>query len=146
MLNRAPRRIFRGLDRTMITEHSALFSAIRNGVSNVEISEEIYDRFMNVLPPRHYANGFFVFQEGEGDILLFEQIGNRFFCSPEQLDVCTEDWSHFITLKRDDDCFKVKSILSTTESAPSEKFTKFLNTRVASVSALAEALEVDFRP
>lgn len=46
-----------------------------------EINEEIFDEFLNMLPPRYCTQGFRMSEHLTGDIAAtYVQIGTRYFC------------------------------------------------------------------
>lgn len=51
-------------------EWEQLMTAMHSG-EQVRVHESIYWYFLEVLPPKYMDGNCFVFQEGEGDILLF---------------------------------------------------------------------------
>ena len=129
----------------MITEIGELFVALHKGHKDVQVSEDIFLHFQDVLPPLDLGIGYFVFEEGDGgDRLLFSEIGNRYYCRPENLNVCTDDWKMFCSLKRKSNGFKVDD-LYLIEGNLTEEQSKYIGLTVPSASALAESLQVVFR-
>jgi hypothetical protein len=129
----------------MIKCLSRLFQTLHENHKALEISKEIYDHFQDVLPPLDIGLNYFVFQEGiNGDRLLFSRIGNRYYCTPEKLNVCSEDWIFFGCLKRYSDGFKVDDLYNIDEEL-TNKQSGLIGLVVPSASALAEKLGVNFR-
>ncbi len=137
--------LFRGWRNILVTEINELFLALHKSHKDVQISEDIFNHFQDVLPPLDFGIGYFVFGEGDyGDRLLFSEIGNRFYCRSEILNVCTDDWKMFCSLKRRSDGFKVDD-LYLIEGDLTKKQSKYIGLTVPSASALADSLQVVFR-
>ena len=55
-----------------------LMKAMHSG-DLIKVDESIHDYFLEVLPPRRMGKGYFIFQEGEGDVIRFMQTKTGFY-------------------------------------------------------------------
>ena len=84
----------------------------------VEVSKSLYWHFMEVLPPVRFGTDYFVFQEGDGEILHFSKtIGDHYSCALRRGMLHTDDWNLMVFINRDNlfQSFKVYDAFSQTE-------------------------------
>lgn len=76
---------------TNFTTQAGLFNHLDTG-QIAEITEEIYNHFMEVLPPLDFSSTSFILREGAGDSYRFSKIGNSYYARVTQADILTKDY------------------------------------------------------
>ena len=125
-----------------------LSAALQNTGGEVEVTQSLYWHFLEVLPPKDIGPNFFIFQEGDGELLYFTQRGDHYYCHLLGDYLVTEDWKVHARVSRRqiDKPFKVLFIFSDDETCEvPEEFHDFIGKEFVTVSALAEAMNVTFR-
>jgi len=101
------------LDKKPVSELSDLKRALFGSHDRVKVTQELYEYFMNVLPPINFGPDGFTTQEGDGDIMQFSNSLGRYFAILIGDVVVTEGWDCWFRVKRyrtNDNNFKVLEV------------------------------------
>jgi len=132
----------------MIDTTNVLLEALQKTGGAVEVTESLYSHFFEVLPPRDMGLNFFIFQEGAGEKLYFRRWGDHYFCYLLSDYLVTDDWKLHVGVSRNvkNAPFKLLYVYSDegTCEVPNE-FDEFIGKEFVSVSAVADAMNVNFR-
>lgn len=134
----------------MINNLKELSSKLQETNTKVEITEDLFCYFLNVLSLREIGDNYFIFQDGEGEKLYFSEKNNKYFCYLLADYLITKDWKFHAAVSRPlkEGLFKVLFILNNdeTDDNPFEHEHKSLVGReFVSVSAFADAMGVSFQ-
>ncbi len=83
------------MENTVVfNEHAAFMNELARGIP-VACSDELYDQFLNVLPPVSMGSGYFLFGEGDTRIRFWKTNG-QCFARYTRTTVASADYEHWI--------------------------------------------------
>lgn len=129
----------------MITEITDLFKALQDTNLPVEVSEELYCYFLEVLPPLDMGPGFFVFREGyEGEVLRFTENQEQYHCELIHDVLFTEDWKTRVSIRKNGESNKLFKIINVWNDGD-DLYDHFIGQETTSISELARRMNVSFQ-
>ncbi len=138
------------LSDTPIDSPAKISQALKNA-DRVAVTKSLYWYFLEVLPPRDIGYGYFVFQEGDGEKLLFtddcDAGSDAYYCTLLSDTLMTEDFSLSVNISRGtaSNTFTVNWINDHKNEVLSIQNTQMIGKEFSNPAAIERAMDVSFR-
>lgn len=129
----------------MICTAKDLFLEVKKTSGSVKISKDLYAHFFEALPPKSVGANFFIFQEGDGEKICFNRIGNdEYYCHLLSDNLVSRDWKIQVAVARSkvSELFTLLCVFN--EEVNSDEFDEFVGKKFATIDSISESMGVAF--